>query len=84
MKCVYVVTIKIRYKITPKELDYVIFISPRSRLLLASPECFKAHIIPDECVLKVSLLTTWPSHTCAQLLASKCALTNLKARPSVQ
>ena len=35
-------------------------------------------VIPGKCVLKVLLLTTWPSLTCARLLASKCALTGLK------
>ena len=35
-------------------------------------------VIPGKCVLKDLLLTTWPSRTCARLLASKCALTNLK------
>ena len=35
-------------------------------------------VIPGKCVLKLLLLTTWPSRTCARLLASKCALTNLK------
>ena len=41
-------------------------------------EYFLKRVIPGKCVLKVLLLTTWPSHTCARLLASKCALTNLK------
>ena len=39
---------------------------------------FLKRVIPGKCVLKVLLLTTWPSHTCVRLLASKCALTNLK------
>ena len=36
------------------------------------------HVLSIYSALKVLLLTTWPSHTCARLLASKCALTNLK------
>ena len=37
-------------------------------------------VIPGKCILKVLLLTTWPLHTCARLLASKCAVSDLKYR----